>query len=391
MSDVVLSWVLPDPNRERSVDPLGTAAFAEQIADKLVPDFSTQTSRARYLSLLCAAVRRADSAAKPLALIHHIEAKHAVLEARLHRDEGPDACRDVVGKQRATAELIRLDWHRLTRPERLYKTTAFNTYRSLLRRLGFLVGRSQPKLSPAGDALARAYPLHGSAERRCLNEITKPECSQLYGPLGLDGRASLKPGSPQALRRATWEHLRSYSTLNGRNILQTHARLSAREGDVGRLLHLAYAWETVSVGLLSGLSLLVRKNRLSLAAKELKTALNRRPVIPRFDESFEPEDAADHTVALLREAMKVQKTLLGRSCECHLKIARLLVVDRDPRSFLRALVEQHRLAKGGEAWFRLLGDRVDVLATGKNLNFPRSPRSYRLDAYSQFLRDLGKL
>jgi hypothetical protein len=80
MSDILLSWVLPDPNRERSVDPLGTGAFAERIADQLVPGFSGTTTRARYLSLLCAAVRRASSAGSPLKAIHHIEAEHAVLD-----------------------------------------------------------------------------------------------------------------------------------------------------------------------------------------------------------------------------------------------------------------------------------------------------------------------
>lgn len=39
MSDIILIWVLPDPDRERSVDPLGVGAFAKRIADRLVLGF----------------------------------------------------------------------------------------------------------------------------------------------------------------------------------------------------------------------------------------------------------------------------------------------------------------------------------------------------------------
>jgi hypothetical protein len=390
MSDIILSWVLPDPNRERSVDPLGTGAFAERLADQLVPGFSGATTRARYLSLLCAAVRKAASSNAPLWMIHRIEAEHAVREAIHHRDEPPQECPDIVGRQRATAELKRLEWERPSRPERLYKLTAFAQYRSLMRALGLLHRGGPPRLTSSGEQLAAAYPLHGSTERRCLSRITKPEQGQLYGPLGLDRRASHADGSAQARRRATHQYLERASTPEARSLLQAHARLSARSGRVGMLLHTAYAWETLSIGLLCGLSLLVQRRRLSVATKDLKEALSRRPPVPDLSDDLDPASAAEHSVALLREALRVH-VALPASCKVHVELARALVTARDPAEFLRRVVDQHRLSKGGDAWFQLVGDRVETLAPGKNLDFRLGARSYRLDAYVRFLRDVGKL
>lgn len=391
MSDIFVRWVLPDPNRERSVDPLGTSAFAERLADQLVPDFSGATSRARYLSLLCAAVRRAQHASSPVSAIHRIEADHAVREAELHRDEEPSGCPDIVGRQRATAELRRLEWTRPERPERLYKSTAFGRYRPLLRKLGFIVGNGSQRLSSDGERLAAAYPLHGSAERRCLTEITKREQSQLYGPLGLDGRGSPAEGSAQWRRRATYEYIARFAERpSGRTLLQQHARPRARAGRTAELLHTAYVWECLSVGLLAGMSELVQSGRLSAASRSLKDALAGKPRVPDLSEDLDAGDAGQDAVALLREAVRIHK-VLPPSCKPHVDIAKQLVSARDPTAFLRSLVERHRASKGGDAWFRLDGDRVDKLAPGKNLDFRIGARSYRLDAYARFLQDLGRL
>lgn len=386
-----MHWVLPDPTRERSVDPLGTGAVAERIAARLVPGFSSQTSRARYLSLLCAAVRRAEGSGRALAMIHGVEAELAVDEAIHHREEGVDACPGIIGRQRARAELAKLDWQRPSRPERLYKSTAFAIYRPLLRSLGLLSRSRVPTLTSSGEVLARAYPpLNASKERRCLSAITNLERSLLYGPLGLDGRASHAPESVLALRCATYAHLRLTGADAAETVLKRHARISRRESSVGRLLHTAYAWETVSVGLLLGFKLLASERCVSSVAHALTGALARRPAIISFDRAVESSEFANETVALLRESMRL-KNSLPAGCEQHLGIARLLLEDRKPSAFLRQLMDRHRQAKGGDAWLRLNGDRVEVLATGKNLDFRPRPRSYRLDAYMQFLRDIKKL
>lgn len=391
MSDIILRWVLPDPNRERSADPLGTGAFADRLADQLVPDFSGATSRARYLSLLCAAVRKAAGSPVPFRAIHAVEADQAVREAVLHRDEPTDGCPGIVGRMRATAELRRLEWLRPTRPERLYKSTAFAQYRSLMRALSLLQRGSAARLTSAGEQLAAAYPLRGANERRCLSGITAREQRQLYAPLGLDLRSSPEEASPQARRRATYFYLSSHSTMAAHSLIQAHARRSPRANSVGVWLHTAYVWETLSIGLLCGLSLLVHaRQRLSLATRELKAALSGRPSAPALDEDLDRADAADHCVALLRESLRV-RSALPASCAPHVELAQTLVTSRDPAEFLRRLVDQHSRAKGGMAWFRLDGDRVVTIATGKNLDFRLGARSYRLDAYRRFLHDLGKL
>ena len=57
-NDIRLRWVLADPSRKRAVDPLGMGAQADQLADLLLPQLSVATTRARYFSFLCWAVRK---------------------------------------------------------------------------------------------------------------------------------------------------------------------------------------------------------------------------------------------------------------------------------------------------------------------------------------------
>jgi hypothetical protein len=389
MTDFTLQWVLPEPNRERAVDALGTSAVAGWIADQLVPNFSAQTERARYASLLCAAVRKAESTARPIAVIHRIEAEQAVHEAAHHDGEPASACPGVVGRQLAHAELRRLGWVWPTRPESLYKSTAFNRYRPLLRSLGLLTGTRGTRLTEAGRQLARTFPLNGSQARRCLNEITKGEQRMLIGPLGLDGRAAHDVASPRAIRRDTYDYMRRTGVTAGPALLLLHERPPRKPDRVATALHRAYAWELISVGLLAGLRLLLDQQRLSKAAAALGAALRQKPS-PDLQGELDPDDAARHAVALLREAHRVEDAVPDRGAG-HLTLARTLVVDRDPVTFLRRIVEQHQRAKGGDAWFHLPDDRVVVLAHGKNLDVRLVARSYRLDAYAQFLRDLGKL
>lgn len=390
MIDFTPRWVLPDPNRERAVDALGTSAVAAWIADQLVPNFSAQTERARYASLLCAAVRKAESTARPIAIIHRIEAEQAVHEAAHHDGESSRACPGVVGRQPAHAELQRTGWVWPSRPESLYKSTAFSRYRPLLRSLALLTGTRGTRLTETGLRLAKMFPLNGTQARRCLSEITRPEQRLLIGPLGLDGRAAHDVASPRAIRRETYDHMRHTGVAAGRALLVLHERPPRRPDRVAMAMHRAYAWEVVSVGLLAGLRLLLDHQRLSKAADALRAALGQKPSVPDLEGDLDPENAARHSVALLREARRVEEAVPERGAR-HLTLARTLVVDRDPVTFLRHLVEQHRRAKGGDAWFHVPDDRVVVLAHGKNLDVRLVARSYRLDAYAQFLRDLGKL
>jgi hypothetical protein len=49
------------------------------------------------------------------------------------------------------------------------------------------------------------------------------------------------------------------------------------------------------------------------------------------------------------------------------------------------------MVKPDEPWIALASDKVQVLAPKKSLAFQVRPRSYRLDAFAQLLRDLGML
>jgi hypothetical protein len=152
----------------------------------------------------------------------------------------------------------------------------------------------------------------------------------------------------------------------------------------------------LSLGLVFAFARLLRSRTLSNAASELRAALGRRPGVPHFESVELGEDAADDAVALLREARhlhsgKVLQDALGTQGGKFVGIARSLVVDHDPKTFLRQLIEQHRVVKGGEAWVRLVGDRVEIIAKTKNLELHPAPRTYRLDAFMQFLIDMRRL
>jgi hypothetical protein len=73
------------------------------------------------------------------------------------------------------------------------------------------------------------------------------------------------------------------------------------------------------------------------------------------------------------------------------RLAALLVAERDPDEFLRQLVWQHRTAKPETPWIMLAGDKVEVLAPNKKAAFDVRPRTYRLDAFTQLLHDLGMI
>lgn len=393
MSDVSLRWVLPEPNRERAVDALGTGAFAEALADQLVPGFSGATRRARYISLLCAAVRSASSSTSPNRAIHRIEAEHAVLEAEFHDDEGAAAeCPDVVGRQRAAAELKLLKGEWPTRPERLYKNTAFDQYRSLMRSLGFLDRTAPAKLTEHGERLAKVYPLRKGAEWRCLSAMPAAERVPVASALGIVYKTKPRTGTPQALRRETYEHLWSWrGDRNGASLLVANAQPRARPTRVSTLLHRAFVWELISLGLLAALVLLLRKQRVLAAAKELNHALSGKPRIPDLRLALGRDEVASQCVALLRRGVAL-RAALPPSCGSHVDLATGFVTGTTTAAdFLRGVARQHQLAKGGDAWFRLDGEHVQQLALGKNMDFRLVARDYRISAFAQFLSDLRYL
>ena len=391
-SDIRLRWVLADPARERAVDPLGMAAQADRLADRLLPDLSVQTSRARYLSFLCWAVDQSEGSPTQRASIHRLEAKLALEEARCHRDDSADECPGVVGRSNARRYLEGHAWKEPARPERLYKNTAFATYRPLMRALGLLARDRAGELTPAGERLANAFKQARGRTPRCLSDISSKERAPIRVLLGLDSRKHFRLSNRAERRRSTYEIVRKRLDAGdwSAEILERYRKVGPRPSDVAAVLHQAFAWEVLSLGLTLAFSMLLNELRTGPVVRSLRTALGAHPRRPSLDQLDTDSMGAANVVALLREARRLRPDVLGLD-PTPLRIGEILVLKRDPVGFLRSLVDRHRSAKPEDPWIALEGDRVRILAPNKNLAFLVRPRSYRLDAFAQLLRDLGMI
>lgn len=391
-SDILLRWVLRDPGGERAIDALGMATQADKIAAKLVPGLSVATNRARYFSFLCWAVQNTGGKASSVNAIHPLEATLALEEARRHRGGSAEDCPGIVGRLNAVRYLDDHDGKDPSRPERLYKNTAFATYRPAMRALGMLERSRRPELTQTGASLAAAFSRARGRSPRCLGDISVPERALLKGLLGLDYRNSAVTGA-MSLRRATFEAIRKTvaageSTVS---VLEEHDRLGNKPSDVAVTLHRAFVWELLSLGLgLAFSSLLVehRKRDVVSALRKALTGSPRRPALGAYD-GGDP-DAATYVVGFLRAAFKLRPDQLGLDATA-IALGQRLVRDRDPAAFLDHVVSRHRLVKPDGPWIGLKGETVQVLAPKKVLATLVRPRTYRLDAYGQILRDLDVL
>jgi hypothetical protein len=391
-SDIHLRWVLRDPGGERAIDALGMATQADKIAAKLVPGLSVATNRARYFSFLCWAVQETDGKAASVGAIHPLEATLALEEARRHRGDSAEDCPGVVGRLNAVRYLDDHDWKDPSRPERLYKNTAFATYRPAMRALGLLGRSRRPELTQPGERLAAAFARNRGRSPRCLGDISGPECGLLKGLLGLDYRNSGATGA-MSLRRATFEAIRE-TVASGKStvsVLEEHDRLGNKPSDVAFTLHRAFVWELLTLGLGLAFSILLVEHRKRDVVSALRKALSgspRRPALGAYD-GGDP-DAATYVVGFLRAALRLRPDKLGLDATA-IALAQRLVRDRDPAAFLDHVVSRHRLVKLDGPWLGLKGDTVQVLAPKKALATLVRPRTYRLDAYGQILRDLDVL
>jgi hypothetical protein len=368
------------------------AAQADKIAAKLVPGLSVATNRARYFSFLCWAVQQTGRKASSVRAIHPLEATLALEEAQRHRGDSAGDCPGIVGRQNAVRYLDAHDWKTPRRPERLYKNTAFATYRPAMRALGLLGGSRHPKLTQIGASLAAAFGRARGRSPRCLGDISSPERSLLKSVLGLDYRSPTVMGAMN-LRRITFEAI--YKTMAGVgttiDVLEEHARLRKNPSDIAVTLHKAFVWELLSMGFGLAFSILLVEHRKRDVVSALRKALSgspRRPALRTFDGSN--PDAAKYVVGFLRAALKLRPDKLGLDATA-VRLAQRLVKDRDPATFLDDLVLRHRRVKPEGPWIRLAGDTVQVLAPQKALATLVRPRTYRLDAYGQILRDLEVL
>ena len=384
--DIRLRWVQLDPSTERAVDPLGMGAQADRIADLLLPQISVATRRARYLSFFCWAVRKSGGDQRR---IHRLEAELALEEAKRHENEASDVCPGVVGRSRALKYLQKHNWQPPSRPERLYKNTAFAIYRPTLKGLGLLTGSRSPQLTEEGSRLASLYESSRGRKPRCLGDISSAEQGRIKKLLGLDFRTRYDLTRASELRRATYEAVwRDLERGGSLSSLERHAILSARPSPVAMLLHRSLVWELLSCGLTLGLLRLIKARDVNPAAKELRNQLGLRPRCPALGQfEAEADKSPGQVVALLRAATSSDPVMLDLEVE-PFSIASLLVKERKPHEFLRTLVERHHWAKADAPWVALMQDKVQVLAIKKNIPESITPRSYRLDAFRQLLVDL---
>lgn len=391
-SDIRLRWVIPDPSNERAADPLGMGAQADKIAHFLLPQISVATTRARYFSFLCWAVQESKSAAAPLPEIRRLEAKLALDEAVRHQDEDSRSCPNVVGRRTVADYLKRNDGEAPARPERLYKSTAFATYRPAMRTLGLLSHERKPELTDEGRRLAAEFARFCGRKLPCLCDMSSKERTRVSVLLGLDERKQDNVPSECLRRRATFKVLRQLLDDNdAASVLEEFSENKKRGDAVTAALHCAFVWELLSTGLALAFSMLLEKKRMKPLANLLRQALRNRPRRPPLGPlSPGRDEAAGDVVALLRAAIKFHPERLKLD-PSPFQIAILLVDKRKPIEFLQHLVERHHLAKPDAPWIRLNGDKVHVLAPQKSLAFPVRPRSYRIDAFKQLLRDLGRI
>lgn len=388
--DFRLHWVVPDPDRERAVDPLGLGAQADRIADWLVPSVSVQTRRARYLSFFCWAVRRTQGQRNQLGAIHRLEAELACEEAVGHGADGPRQCPDIVGRQRARTYLLANSGVFPRRPEGLYKNMAFAAYRPLMKALGLLAAGRKLELTSDGNHLAIAHQQSRGRRPRCLSDMGAAERTRLRLLLGLDFRKQPDEQSASVRRRATFLEIKRLLErgLSSSEILESYSDPSSKAPAPAHALHRAFAWETLSLGLTLAFAMILERGALRPIADRIRNALAGAPRFPGL-QSIDPSDeaAADAVVALLRYARRLRTPALGLDPYPN-GLAERLVVQRDVSGFLNGLVERHRQTKLGEAWVTYERGVLRVLTPKKNLDLLPRPRTYRLDAYAQLLRDL---
>ncbi len=214
------SWLVRLDTAPTTRDPLGFAAQAARHADAILPGLTVFTSRARYLSFLCWALRASENgpAAGRLDRIYRLERLLVLGEALLHRDE-PDACTYIGARRgrRFVREHDREDlWELPSRVLRNQVTNgAFRLYRTALVSLG-LVEETETDDSPVGlELTARGNSLANRYESRLDTNIVRWALAE----------------PEQRKRRTTLEENARVMCLSGR--IDSHERRHLLAGMVG--------------------------------------------------------------------------------------------------------------------------------------------------------------
>jgi hypothetical protein len=262
-----------------------------------------------------------------------------------------------------------------------------------MRALGLLTRGRRPELTADGERLATIFERSGGRRIPCLGQISVGERAPLKVLLGLDYRKHGDLPVASKRRRATFEAVKQAfeKGLDSAAILEQYAEIGHRPNDTTSTMHRAFVWELLSCGLALAFSMLLAERRKGRLARVLRHALRGRPRRPPLGaiSAGDPNRSA-HIVALLRDTMRLEPANLKLD-PGPIRLAALLVAERDPDEFLRQLVWQHRAAKPETPWIMLVGDKVEILAPKKGEAFDVRPRTYRLDAFKQMLHDLGMI
>jgi hypothetical protein len=100
-------------------------------------------------------------------------------------------------------------------------------------------------------------------------------------------------------------------------------------------------------------------------------------------------ESSGQVVALLRTAVRLHREQREPDPIHPVTLARMLVLQSKPDDLLRQLVNRHQRVKSENPWIELTGDKIKVVARNQAVAFAVEPRTYRLDAFAQLLRDLG--
>lgn len=387
------SWVAPDPTREVAIDALGLSWQADQLADKLLPDLSVLTRRARYLSFLAWSISKSISKVDKESNIHKFEVDLAFNEAKRH-DRDSQTCLGIIGRFRAL-DYIKKGRKKPIHPETLYKSTAFRAYRPLLRAAGLLEMRSLT-LTPSGEEVASAYGRASHGRPACMSEISTEEKKLLKRALGFDGRVNTNMQGQR--RRETYKELLNRFDRFGNErfhpakVLPVYSIKPKTNNPVRMILHMAYVWEVLSLGFNLAFVCILRDMRLGSFEKRLKEALQGRPTVPELSEDFTAQDnnAARHVVALLRHACSLQPSILGLQTNIE-DLARILVRNCNPEYFLKNLLARHESVKGIEAWVQHTGENGYLRRQApprKGLPDHADLHPYRLSAFYELGEDL---
>jgi len=421
-SDSVMNlpyWVERPPGGSRGLDPLGLQARADSIADRLLPNISVLTWRARYFSFLCWARLRAQHETNRERAIHRWEVSLAFREDKLNRNskEHGNDC-PFVGSLNITQRFGENENPPLA-PEQVYRTSVWQAYRASLAALGFVTrGKGWPltiKGKKLAQAWARSVPGPKSPERplpssACLSEISDQERVILKERLGIALLGSGLPKGNRGKRLAFYRECRPSLDSNPHGILPRYEQRKRRPTPVKTALHDAAVWERVSLGL-NAILLAYAHNATSIGAiKEFETALtaairSREPAakgpLQEILVSGDLETALRLAVAQLRRARQLLLPEQNLSDDLGWARNTILAVlsptngsaPSRASTLMKILLERHRNVKADASWFK---DRVGWYLTLRpeegRPKIPKTaqPHAYRIAAFGRLVYDLCK-